>query len=222
MVQLYTALAYPRLAGVVRHDLPKVVNDKRKFNAFKKFGQFNEEKAREILKPGSDPVLCVSQLPPGVFGQYRAGDEIHINQVIVQQHENIINSWINASAFKVGKQDHWLALVQRATLIVESIILHELVHWGDLKADGLDSDPEAIRLGWKDIGHMFVHHAYGAQFAIEMDRIEQRRVKIPKMDIEGWMGWGVIEYEGETYAIPYDPWYGHGAGSGPPLPPGSI
>jgi hypothetical protein len=83
MVQLYTASAYPKLAGIVRHDLPKVVNNKRKFEAFKEFGQFTDAKARDALKPGSGPVLCVSQLPPGTYGRYIAGNEIHINHVII-------------------------------------------------------------------------------------------------------------------------------------------
>ena len=222
MVQLYTASVHQKLVGIVRHDLPKVVHDRRKFSAFKQFGQFSDEKAREALQPGSGPELCVSQLPAGTYGQYRSGDEIHINEVIVSQHANIINTWLNASALRLGRESQWLALVRKATLIVESIILHEMVHWGDITADGLSSDREAIQQGWKDLGHMFVHHAYGHQFAAEMDRIRQRKVKIPKMDIEGWMGWGVIDHEGKTYAIPYDPWYGRGPGSGPPLPPGSV
>lgn len=222
MVQLYTAPAYQRLAGIVRHDLPKVVHEKRKFDAFKQFGQFGDEKAREVLKPGSGPVLCVTQLPAGTFGEYRAGNEIHINTVIVSQHENIINTWLNASAMRLGHQPQWRALVQKATLIVESIILHELVHLGDITSDGLDSLHEAIQRGWKDFGHLFVHHAYGSQFAIEIEKIRQRKIKIPKMDIEGWMGWGVVKYEGKTYAIPYDPWFDRGASSGPPLPPGSV
>jgi hypothetical protein len=149
--------------------------------------------------------------------QHQGGAECKI-----YQHENIINAWLNASMMRLGQQPQWVALVQRATLIIESIILHELVHWGDATADGIYSDGEAIQHGWKDLGHMFVHHAYGAQFAVEKDRIRHRKVKIPKMDIEGWMGWGVVRQEGKTYAIPYDPWHGRGPGSGPPLPPGSI
>ena len=36
---------------------------------------------------------------------------------------------------------------------------------------------------------MFVHHAYGHQFAAEMDRIRQRKVKIPRWILKaGWVG----------------------------------
>ena len=219
MVQLYTGSVDRYLAGVIRHDLPRVVHDRKKFQAFKKFGQFDDQQARDALQPGKGPELRVSRLPAGTYGQYLAGDEIHINETIVRQHANIIDSWSAASAFRTGEYHQWQALVRKATLIVESIILHELVHWGDLK-DGADQDPHAKRRGWKDIGHEFVHEAYGSAFAIEIERIRRRRYKSPKMDIEGWMGWGTFKEDGETYVFSYDPWRGRGPGSGPPRPRG--
>src|SRR5690606_23688885 len=188
MVQLYTQSVDRNLAGIVRHDVPRVVTDARKFKAFKEFGQFSDELAREVLRPGFGPVLHVSDLPAGTLGEYRAGDEFHISYVIVRQHQAILDAWAWARAERPGHDAQWLALVRKATLIIESTILHELVHWGDLKADGHASDAEAVAHGWKDLGHMFVHHAYGSRFAVEVGRLRRREVRTPKLDIEGWMG----------------------------------
>ena len=215
MVQLYTGSVDRYLAGVVRRDLPRVVHDHKKFQALKKYGQFSDEQARAALQPNLGPELQVSKLPEGRYGEYRAGDAIHINETIVRQHANIIDSWTTASALRRGEYQQWQALVQKATLLVESIVLHELVHWGDAK-DGARQDRHAVHRGWKDIGHQFVNEAYGSAFAVEIENIRRKRIKTPKMEIEGWMGWGTFQEGGKTYAFAYDPWRGRGAASAPP------
>ena len=54
---------------------------------------------------------------------------------------------------------------------------------------------------------MFVHHAYGHQFAAEMDRIRQRKSRFPRWILKaGWVG-AQSTTRVKTYAIPYDPWY---------------
>ena len=120
MVKLFTQSVDQNLAAIVRHDLPKVISQRKKFETFKKFSQLSDEKAREALRPGSGPVLCVSELRHGVYGQYRAGDEIHINSVIVYQHQAIVDAWLNASLYSRRDDDRWIALVKKATLILES------------------------------------------------------------------------------------------------------
>ena len=210
---------YQNLEGIIKHEIPLVITDSRKFKAFREYGQLSFVKAMNTLRPGTGPTVRVSDLGPSVYGQYRAGDEIHINEVIVHQHQMILDSWVAGSLPGMRNRERWLALVKKATLVLESVILHELVHWGDSKADGFASDNEARQLGWKDVGHMFVAAAYGRSFAIEREKIG-RKYKAQKLSIEGWLGWDTGMVDGKRYVWPYDPWYGRGPGSGPPLPPG--
>ena len=114
MVQLYTASVHQKLVGIVRHDLPKVVHDRR--NSVLSNNSASSVMKKPVKRFSLDQAqLCVSQLPAGTYGEYRSGDEIHINEVIVSQHANIINTWLNASAMRLGRESQWLALVRKAT-----------------------------------------------------------------------------------------------------------
>lgn len=224
MVQFFFPNVFQNLAAIVRHDLPKIPEDRRKFKAFKEFAQLDDKQAREALSPGSGPRLRVSDLKAGTYGAYLAGNEFHLNSVIVYQHQAIIDAWLHASLYSSRDHDRWVALLKRATLVLESVILHELVHWGDLKADGQASDGEARRHGWKDVGHWFAHRAYGSAFTIERDRLARgrRKFKRPALEIAGWLGWTTLEQDGKLVPAYYDP-VGHlKPGSGPLTPPRSL
>jgi len=220
MAQLHkvSSCDHKSLEGIIKHDLRLVPTNQRKFSAFMEYGQLAPMTAFLVLQPGFGPTVRVSPLKANVFGEYRAGDEIHVNSVIVEQHQVILDSWATASLPGRREEARWLALVKKATLIIESVILHELVHWGDSKAGDGESDGEARRLGWRDVGHMFVSAAYGDQFAIERQRFG-RRLKGQKLDIEGWLGWDTEVVDGKRVTWPYDPWWGRGPGSAPPSPP---
>ena len=210
------ASAYPNVARVVRHEVANVPGDPRKFRAFKKYSQLTDEKARRALGTGPDPRIRVSPLPAGTFGHYRAGDVIQLSNVIARQHERLINSWGWAQGQSAGrrKDEHarWLRLVRQAVRVIESTILHEMVHWGDATTDGLTQDREAMRRGWKDVGHRFVHEAYGKRFTYVRETLRGRvTVRAPDLEIQGWIGW-------DRSGRPFDPWKHATAASGPPHP----
>jgi len=178
-------------------NLPAVVNDSRKFEAFKRFGQFNDARAREVLSKSSyTPVLEVDNLNrygPRVWGYYPMnGDTVLLHIVIARQYEKLHQRWLTASAMR-GGDTRWRSIIKRAELAIESTILHEMVHWGDItdSKDGLSQLREAVGRGWDDVGHEFVNKAYGKQIGFE--RTTKGRQKIPVrqnvLTVENWIGW---------------------------------
>jgi hypothetical protein len=210
------AAAFPRLARLVRHNVAGVVKDSRKFEAFKEFGQLKEAQARAALSESAEPIIRIKPLGVGTFGHYSSGDDIYISEVIAGQYEAIFDAWGMAQSY--GRNDdaneaRWRKLVEQADRILESTILHEIVHWGDRKADGLTSDLEAMRHGWKDVGHMFVKFAYGKQFVYVKEKLRGRVVvRLPDLEIDGWIGW-------DSNGRPFDPLAKVGPASGPVSPP---
>ena len=158
---------FPNLARVVKARIPAVVDETRKFDAFMKFGQFTKDEAVKALQPGFGPDLIVKNWGYS-WGHYPdAGDDIWISEWLAQQYEMVFESRLSADGqgqVNGGERERWLRLVKHATLVVESTILHETVHWGDAK-DGSTGDRAAWEAGWKDLGHMFVKEAYGDAFS---------------------------------------------------------
>ena len=121
-------LDYPHLADWVRNDLPRVPEKPKIWGVFKEFGQLNSLNALRALRWGGEsPLIRITSLDKGgkkVNGEFRP-----------EHDEWIFFSKEIADRFEV---DH--ALV-KARVLVESTILHELVHWGDFK-DGIDQPGE--------------------------------------------------------------------------------
>ncbi len=214
MVQMYAPLAAPHLTKLVRSRLPKVMHHPRKFKYFKKYSQLDDKAARKALSLGTKPSLSVKDLGPGVFGEYPGrGDVIQINSTINGQYEQMV--YLASQARKY--QSRWKALLARAELIIEAVVTHEMVHWGDEIVDHQKQDHKAQRLGWKDWGHKFVRAAYGKQFTYKSGYAGRYKVKVPNMDIHGWLGWAEVERGGRRGLITYDPTYE--GGPSPVVPP---
>lgn len=203
MTKFLLSSVYPNLARVVETQVPAVVGNKRKFDAFMKFGQFSRNVAEDVLQSGFGPELILRN-HGAAWGHYPgSGDQIWIAHWLADQYEKVVESWHNADALnQMSSDDHarWLKLVGHANLAVESTVLHEMVHWGDMKADALSRDLDAERRGWADLGHMFVKAAYGN--AVSYEKQKNSRLMVQNIDWEGWMG-GVSE--GRTF-YPFDPW----------------
>lgn len=209
------ASAFPEVARVVRN-LSQVPGDAKKYKAFKDFGQFSDTEARQVLGLGPDPRISIEDLGAGTFGRYRSGDTIILSEVIAMQFERLMMSWGWSRGQSIGAGAdlaRWQRLVAQAARIVESTLLHEMVHWGDARADGATSDAEAIRLGWKDVGHMFVSRAYGPRFKYLKEQLRGGIVvKAPDLEVDGWIGW-------DERRRPHDPLRYATNTSGPPQPP---
>ena len=131
---------YPRLKDFLRIELPKVVNDKKKWSAFLKYSEFQGRWFGAFLAGwaigwDSKPTIKIKPLPDA-WGEYLPGrgeDIIYIDK-----------SW--ATRFE---RDYKLA---KAKIFMEALILHEMVHWGD-DQDGKDQPGEE--------GEAFEKAAYG-------------------------------------------------------------
>lgn len=126
---------YPAPTTFVRDELADHVrNDPRVRRAFLRHSQLSEAGAPVALRWGTLPVLDVCVLF-GDNGRFRRSrpDEILIDDTIVRRFE----------------RDHALA---EARLLIESTVLHEMVHWGD-ETDGVDQAGEE--------GKKFEREAYG-------------------------------------------------------------
>ena len=94
------------------------------------------------VKWGPQPYLWVVDLPRKVNGRVnkKKPNDTYIDDTIINKFEKYYNSSADA------------AVRHKAELLVESTILHEMVHWGDHK-DGVDQDGEE--------GKAFERAAYG-------------------------------------------------------------
>lgn len=138
MPRMLTAdrIRYPHFAHLVTVQMPATVPDVPKvWDAFRDEGQMSWFNALTALndRDGS-PLLRL--VPLSANGQFRnsAPDRIFVAQQIADRFEQE-------------------AANPKARLTVESTVLHELVHWGDFKADGAHRPYEA--------GKRFERRAYG-------------------------------------------------------------
>ncbi len=117
-------LDYPKVAGWVRHELPHIPEKPTVWKAFKKHGQLNSFVALQAINwRDESPLLRIKPLGSdnGAF------DPNHPDWIMLAQEV--------ATRFET---DHTRA---EAQLLLESTILHELVHWGDHR-DGHDQAGE--------------------------------------------------------------------------------
>jgi hypothetical protein len=196
---------------IIQKDLPKIATDKqhvRLFETFRKYSQLSEANATYVLSFDNGPSFELKPIGVGVWGevpQYPPppkGRTIWINPVLVQQYESIKSESLKATS----ERESWKHLASLARLFIESTLLHELVHWGDL-IDGNSSDPDAREIGYNDIGHQFVHEAYDPWVPMFRTR---RRGMVADKDIAGWMGWDANR---RPYGL-----YGHFSHFHAPLP----
>ena len=125
---------YPNLTNWVKNTLPEVQNNDLVWPFFLLHSELSHTEGVRALSWGPDPILYIKQIP-GRNGEFDS-----------QNPQRIILARDIAQRFE---QDYLLPEAQR---LVESTVLHELVHWGDHK-DGRDQPGEE--------GLCFEKQAYG-------------------------------------------------------------
>ncbi len=127
---------YPKLADFIYFELSKVKWTKPDvWKAFLKYSELSDEFATQMMITCSMPIIDVEALT-NANGEFRGGDNpdiIYLDETVCERFE----------------QDY---PKEEAKLLVESTILHEMVHWGDWK-DGSDQPDEE--------GKAFEKEAYG-------------------------------------------------------------
>ena len=127
---------YPKLHNFISTKLyGRAVNTKKTWDAFLKYSELTDQQAKDALTNGKLPHLKIEQMP-GANGRFHGAvvpDKIALAKQVADKFEQEYND--------AGWQ-----------LLVESTVLHELVHWGDWK-DGKDQPGEE--------GKAFEKAAYG-------------------------------------------------------------
>lgn len=127
---------YPKLTSWIQNHLPKIKDNKKVWDAFVKYSELSPAKAELALKIGNPPELH-SEVMPNANGQFigaKYPGRIYLAKAICEKFE---------------KSDDKKPEMH---VLVESTILHEMVHWGDWK-DGKDQAGEE--------GKKFEKSAYG-------------------------------------------------------------
>lgn len=143
---------FPRLAAWLVSEIPKVKSDARIWDPFLRFSQLTPKQATDAL--------TVNRMPPcidaaiirddGVWRR-RTPDKIFIRRKTCRRFEDL---------------DPDSRAGTPADLVMMAIVLHEMVHWGDYKADGVHQpdarvyDPVAGTTRTGDVGFQFEVEAF--------------------------------------------------------------
>lgn len=130
---------YPKLASWIYENLPKVPDKPKVFKAFVKFGELTSADAKIMLTSCSPTPVIDYRVMPGANGEFSGATDpnrVYLAHAICEK-------------FEKSPAD---AKDPRMHLLLESTLLHELVHWGDWK-DGKDQAGEE--------GKAFEKAAYG-------------------------------------------------------------
>ncbi|NBC34013.1 MAG: hypothetical protein GVY13_15165 [Alphaproteobacteria bacterium] len=127
---------YPKLKDFISTKLyGRAVNTKKTWDAFLKYSELTDKQAKDALTDGKLPRLNIETMP-GSNGRFHGSADanaIALAKEVADKFETVPND----AAWQ---------------LLVESTVLHELVHWGDWK-DGKDQPGEE--------GKAFERAAYG-------------------------------------------------------------
>ena len=108
--------AYPEISSWICGNLPKVKTNTKVFRAFQKYAGFDEKIAERAILHGNPPNIEYRNMPAD-NGQY---DPKYPGIVFI--------SMKICDMFKEYNTD------QRMHILVESTLLHEMVHWGNALA----------------------------------------------------------------------------------------
>jgi len=126
---------YPCLTAFLKVRLPLITKNSKIWTAFLRYSQLSETRAKRALNSGANPCLEVVELPRKVNGRFRHSkpNKIFLDKTICDK-------------FETDRKN------PKAKLLIESTVLHEMVHWGDYM--DRKSTP-------KEEGKLFEKAAYG-------------------------------------------------------------
>jgi hypothetical protein len=121
---------FPNLQRFLNFRMPLTpVDDLRVWKIFLKHSQLSPQTGRQAVSWGNKhkPYLEVNNLPKGVYGKFDPASP-----------DTVVIATCVAEKFNADFKD--LSKRPKALFYMRAIILHELVHWGDWNADGVQSD----------------------------------------------------------------------------------
>ncbi len=128
--------SYPKLSVWIETNMPKTKTKAKVWSAFIKYSELSASKALLALTTGQNPEIHFDLMPKanGKFSGSRFSNRIYLAKSICDKFEKSDSKNV------------------KMHILVESTLLHEMVHWGDWK-DGVDQSGEE--------GKMFEKAAYG-------------------------------------------------------------
>ncbi len=127
---------YPKLSIWIQANMPKVKTKPKVWAAFMKYSELDPSQASQALTPGQSPEVHFAVMP-GVNGRFSGTsfpNRIYLAKSVCDRFEKSDSKNISMH------------------ILIESTLLHEVVHWGDWK-DGVDQVGEE--------GKTFEKEAYG-------------------------------------------------------------
>lgn len=137
---------FPNLHRFLHFRMPLTpLDDRHVWKIFLQHSQLSTQAGRQAVGWGNPPYLAINTLPKGVYGLFTPShpDSITIAICVAEKFE---------ADFANG------ARRQKALFYLRAILLHELVHWGDWRTDGVQSDRG--RAHEDDAGRRFEQAAY--------------------------------------------------------------
>lgn len=150
-------LRYPRFANYVKHQFTDLWQRADIRKAFKKYGQMSTWELKRALSWGGLPYIVIENRPKGKYGRYLEGhDDIRIATRVVEYFEAQ-----DTKAFARTADG-------RRVYFAGAVLLHEMVHWGDFRKDGM-THVEQLNVGRKhrlsivdfEAGKLFEEAVYG-------------------------------------------------------------
>lgn len=132
---------YPKLTKWIKENLPNVKKKPKVWNAYLKYSELDEKRALWSITSGFNPDITFIEIENG-NGKYVG--EKHLNRIYIDK--KICDKFESTDSNN-----------SKMHALVESTLLHELVHWGDYK-DGKD------QLG--EEGKAFERQAYGKDVGV--------------------------------------------------------
>ncbi len=128
--------SYPKLSEWIKTNIPKVKTKPKVWAAFIKYSELSPAKALLAVTSAHSPEIHFDVMPRanGRFSGSRFPDRVYLAKSICEKFE------------KSDSEN------RKMHILIESTLLHEMVHWGDWK-DGVDQAGEE--------GKMFEKAAYG-------------------------------------------------------------
>ena len=126
---------YPKIAAWICDTLPEVRKNPKVFKAFQKYAGFDEKVAERAIKDGN---------PPSIEWRHMPADN---GQFLTKYPDTVFIAMAICARFEKDHAD------SRMHLLVESTLLHEMVHWGDYADGTVDTSQE--------LGTAFERQAYG-------------------------------------------------------------
>lgn len=126
------------------------------FQTFMGYSLFGQAEATKVLKPGWTPIVEIRQLR-GLYGfTPPSGNAIHLDDMFVEDAEDLMSFSVVTGVYDFYRNK------EKAQLLLEITVMHELVHWCRQQVNGYNPKRSAE----ERIAQAFEIKAYGKKHTV--------------------------------------------------------